>query len=144
MKSKQKTYLLSQEILDAFGIGVPSDEIDIDGLAEDMCTADDASQIRMTGIYLYRAMCGDRRCSDSYNLSMFLLTLLPLPDHAAEYFRRQRLDFLNRFSVKQIRLMLFAVMKLSENGSMDPEGTEFIHFWTIRYLALTQEHTPGT
>ena len=114
---KQKEYIVFQEIMEAFGIDVPSNEIDIDGMVEDMCTADGASQIRMIGIYLYRAMCEDKRCSDSYNLSMFLLTLLPLPDNTAEYYKQQRLDYFNNFSVQQIRLMLFVIM----NGIWEEE-----------------------
>ena len=138
MKVKQKTDIVSQEIVDAFGIEVPPNDIDIGGIAEDMCTADDASQLRMTGIYLYRALYDDKRCSDGYNLSMFLLTLLPLSDSTAEYYRQQRLDFLNSFSVQQIRLMLFVIMKLSENKIFGAELTEFINFWTIRYLEIRE------
>ena len=138
MKVKQKTDIVSQEIVDAFGIEVPPNDIDIDGIAEDMCTADDASQLRMTGIYLYRALYDDKRCSDGYNLSMFLLTLLPLSDSTAEYYRQQRLDFLNSFSAQQIRLMLFVIMKLSENKTLNSEVTEFITFWTSRYLEIQE------
>ena len=138
MKVKQKTDIVSQEIVDAFGIEVPPNDIDIDGIAEDMCTADYASQLRMTGIYFYRALYDDKRCSDGYNLSMFLLTLLPLSDSTAEYYRQQRLDFLNSFSVQQIRLMLFVIMKLSENKIFGAELTEFIKFWTIRYLEIQE------
>jgi hypothetical protein len=134
---KQKEYIIFQEIIEAFGIDVPLSEIDIDGMVEDMCTADDASQYRMTGIYLYRALCDDKKCFDSYNLSMFLLTLLPLPNNTAEHYKQQRLDFLNNFSVQQIRLMLFVIMKLSEK-EIFTEVTEFINFWTIRYLEIQE------
>ena len=136
MKHK-KYYDIVQEILEAFKIETLPREIDIDGMAEDMCTADDASQYRMTGIYLYRALCDDKKCFDSYNLSMFLLTLLPLPDNTAEHCKQQRLDFLNNFSVQQIRLMLFVIMKLSEK-EIFTEVTEFINFWTIRYLEIQE------
>ena len=79
----------------------------------------------------------DKKCFDSYNLSMFLLTLLPLPDNTAEHYKQQRLDFLNNFSVQQIRLMLFVIMKLSEK-EIFTEVTEFINFWTIRYLEIQE------
>ena len=136
MKHK-KYYDIVQEILEAFKIETLPREIDIDGMAEDMCTADDATQIRMIGIFLYRALCDDKKCFDSYNLSMFLLTLLPLPDNTAEHYKQQRLDFLNNFSVQQIRLMLFVIMKLSEK-EIFTEVTEFINFWTIRYLEIQE------
>ena len=71
MKHK-KYYDIVQEILEAFKIETLPREIDIDGMAEDMCTADDATQIRMIGIFLYFAVYGDERCSDIGNLSMFL------------------------------------------------------------------------
>ena len=68
---------------------------------------------------------------------MFLLTLLQLPDNTAEHYKQQRLDFLNNFSVQQIRLMLFVIMKLSEK-EIFTEVTEFINFWTIRYLEIQE------
>ena len=92
MKHK-KYYDIVQEILEAFKIETLPREIDIDGMAEDMCTADDATQIRMIGIFLYFAVYGDERCSDIGNLSMFCLTLLPLPEDISEYSRQQRMVF---------------------------------------------------
>ena len=133
MKHK-KYYDIVQEILEAFKIETLPREIDIDGMAEDMCTADDATQIRMIGIFLYFAVYGDERCSDIGNLSMFCLTLLPLPEDISEYSRQQRMVFLNNFSRQQIRLILFVIMKLAENKILDSETEEFINFWTIRYL----------
>ena len=141
MNSNQNAYTVTEEILEAFGIEAPSSQIDIDGMAEDMCTADEVSQIRMIGIYLYQALCGDKRCYDVYNLSMFLLTLLPLPEDVPENFRKQRIEFLNKFSVRQIRLILFAVMKMTENKLPDSEVLEFINYWTIRYCDLPRQTT---
>ena len=60
--------------MEAFKIETLPREIDIDCMAEDMCTADNATQIRMIGIFLYFAVYGDERCSDIGNLSMYILS----------------------------------------------------------------------
>jgi len=139
MNSKIRIYAIEKEILQAFNIAVPSDNIDVDAMVEDMCTATDADQIRMVGIFLYKCVCGEEKCYDPFNLAWFARSLSPFEEdiNMSEYFRQNRIRFLQKITRQQLRLMLFVFMMANNDNIEEPESKIFITFGTNRYIELS-------
>lgn len=75
--AKTRIYNIKDELLHVFKIRTVPHNLDIDGMIEDMCMADDESHIRMIGLFLYRCLLHDKRCSDSFNIYWFTQIMLP-------------------------------------------------------------------
>ena len=61
--AKTRIYNIKDELLHVFKIRTVPHNLDIDGMIEDMCMADDESHIRMIGLFLYRCLLHDKRCA---------------------------------------------------------------------------------
>ena len=141
MKFKQKYYEITEDILSAFEINPPLNNIDINGMIEDMCTADDTTQMRMVGYFLYKCIQHETACLDFHNLSWFAMSLSPLSKDVPECYRIQRLQFLYKFSSRQIRLIIFVFMTINKDVIFDSAMVDFIHFWIERYIELCVQET---
>ncbi|MBO4531615.1 MAG: hypothetical protein J5767_13365 [Paludibacteraceae bacterium] len=136
--AKTRIYNIKDELLHVFKIRTVPHNLDIDGMIEDMCMADDESHIRMIGLFLYRCLLHDKRCSDSFNIYWFTQIMLPFPENVSAYYRKQKLLFFQKISASQIRLMLFIVMTINKDEAKSDEVRDFFSYWTSRYNELVK------
>lgn len=138
MKNKQIHYDIAREILDAFKIERPSSDIDIKGMVEDFPLFKDDDAIKRVGYFLFCCNSRDKRCFDPLVLADFARFLTPWSTDTtiSDHYRCEKIDFLHKFTTKQIRLMLFIFMNANDDTVYDDEMKDFLIFWTNRYVEL--------
>ncbi len=112
MKKSTSKYQIEKDILSAFNLSKTpiATDYNVDKMIEDMCVANDDTQLHIIGIFLLLCLQGEEKSIEPFNLSWFAYSLLPLPNSASSHFQQERVLFLESFNKSQIRLILFIFM----------------------------------